>query len=153
MLTSATISSNLPYRDSSHTSSNHPRPDSSAILTTWKDVARYMGKGVRTVQRWERDFGLPVRRPARSTQKRAILALAPDLDAWVALKCSRRQAPPPGHSSRSMQHSLREQMEASIALRTANRMLLNELNTAVEALQRNLAAMYQSCSAAPEDSH
>ena len=38
-------------------------PEESAVLSSWKDIARYMGKGVRTVQRWERHLGLPVRRP------------------------------------------------------------------------------------------
>ena len=28
-------------------------PEESAVLSSWKDIARYMGKGVRTVQRWE----------------------------------------------------------------------------------------------------
>lgn len=32
------------------------------ILACWKDIARYMGKGVRTVQRREQQFGLPVQR-------------------------------------------------------------------------------------------
>jgi hypothetical protein len=36
---------------------------SSGPLTTWKEVAAYLGKGVRTVQRWEAELGLPVRRP------------------------------------------------------------------------------------------
>jgi hypothetical protein len=33
------------------------------ILKGWKDIAKYLGCGVRTVQRWEK-LGLPVRRPA-----------------------------------------------------------------------------------------
>jgi hypothetical protein len=74
-----------------------PRPYSnsapqSAILTSWKDIARYMGKGVRTVQRWEQDFGLPVRRPLGSNKK-AVLARPLDLDAWVAQRCSSRAEP------------------------------------------------------------
>jgi len=31
-------------------------------LNGWKEIARYLGKGVRTVQRWEKQLGLPVRR-------------------------------------------------------------------------------------------
>jgi len=34
------------------------------ILSGWKEIANYLGKGVRTVQRYERYMGLPVRRPA-----------------------------------------------------------------------------------------
>ena len=32
------------------------------LLNSWKEIAAYMGRGVRTLQRWERDLALPVRR-------------------------------------------------------------------------------------------
>lgn len=57
-----------------------------AVLTGWKEIGQYMGKGVRTVQRWEQSFGLPIRRPP-GANKRAILARPQDLDAWVAMNC------------------------------------------------------------------
>ena len=31
-------------------------------LDSWKEIAAYLGRGIRTVQRWERDEGLPVHR-------------------------------------------------------------------------------------------
>ncbi len=31
------------------------------VLNSWKEIACYLGRGVRTVQRYERDLGLPVR--------------------------------------------------------------------------------------------
>ena len=31
-------------------------------LDSWKEIATYLGRGVRTVQRWEREEGLPVHR-------------------------------------------------------------------------------------------
>lgn len=34
------------------------------ILTGWKQIAAYAGKGVQTVQCWEEQFGLAIRRPA-----------------------------------------------------------------------------------------
>jgi hypothetical protein len=33
----------------------------SSTLTSWKEIGQYLGKGVRTVQRWEQQMGLPVR--------------------------------------------------------------------------------------------
>ncbi len=33
------------------------------ILNSWKQIAEYVGRGVRTVQRWEHKLGLRVRRP------------------------------------------------------------------------------------------
>ena len=52
-------------------------------LTTWKEIASYVGKSVRTVQRWERDLGLPVRR-GRSG-KTVLLAVTSELDEWVVM--------------------------------------------------------------------
>jgi hypothetical protein len=54
----------------------------SRALTSWKEVAFYMGKGVRTVQRWER-FGLPIRRPSGIGHKSAIIAYTDELNAWA----------------------------------------------------------------------
>ena len=31
-------------------------------LDSWKEIASYLGRGIRTVQRWEREEGLPVHR-------------------------------------------------------------------------------------------
>ena len=29
-----------------------------SVMTSWKEIARYLGEGVRTAQRWESEFGL-----------------------------------------------------------------------------------------------
>jgi hypothetical protein len=52
------------------------------VLNSWKEIASYLGRGVRTVQRYERDLNLPVRRP-RGTPRSAVVALPEDLDAWL----------------------------------------------------------------------
>lgn len=52
------------------------------LLSSWKEIAAYLGKGVRTVQRWERELGLPVRRP--SHDKHVVLTTCENLDAWMA---------------------------------------------------------------------
>ena len=49
------------------------------VVNSWKEIATYMGRGVRIVQRWERELGLPVRRPRRKSRS-AVIALAADLD-------------------------------------------------------------------------
>jgi hypothetical protein len=53
-----------------------------AVLTSWKDIAQYLGKGIRTVQRWEDDLGLPVRR-TKDGVKSSVLAVPAEIDAWV----------------------------------------------------------------------
>jgi len=53
------------------------------FLCGWKDIANYMGKGVRTLQRYERFLGLPVRRPA-GKPRGSVVATRAEIDAWVA---------------------------------------------------------------------
>lgn len=113
-----------------------------AVLTSWKDIARYMGKGVRTVQRWEMDFGLPVRRP-QGSNKKAVLARPHDLDAWVALRCSSRVQIQAIRGDNSVpQHAklalLNAQMETSRQLRERNRMLLEEMKSQLEELRQQV---------------
>lgn len=52
------------------------------FLSGWKEIASYLGKGVRTVQRYERQFGLPVRRPAGKPSG-SVIATKAELDGWV----------------------------------------------------------------------
>jgi len=52
------------------------------ILNSWKEIAGYLGRGVRTAQRWERDLALPVRRP-RGKERSAVVAVSSDIDAWL----------------------------------------------------------------------
>ena len=52
-----------------------------STLTSWKEIAQHLGKGVRTVQRWEHE-GLPVRRP-KAGQKGRVLAFPEEIDRWV----------------------------------------------------------------------
>ena len=52
------------------------------VLSSWKEVARYLGKGVRTVQRYEAELGLPIHRPDQR-KKQVIFAFPHELDVWV----------------------------------------------------------------------
>ena len=52
------------------------------VLNSWKEIADYMGRGVRTVQRYERDLRLPVHRPAGKSRS-AVLAFADEIDHWM----------------------------------------------------------------------
>ena len=54
----------------------------SDMLNSWKEVATYLGRGVRTVQRWEQELGLPVRRPRGKTRS-AVIAFRTELDQWL----------------------------------------------------------------------
>ena len=90
----------------------------SARLTSWKEIAHYLGKGIRTVQRWESVLGLPVRRPS-AKDKGIVFALTEELDAWLLSQNS-------GH--RNKLGAELEKLRASLAQLTAeNQRLAAEL--------------------------
>lgn len=60
------------------------------ILNSWKEIAAYLGRSVRTVQRMEADLGLPVRRP-RGHARTSVTALASELDQWLKSFAPRRK--------------------------------------------------------------
>ncbi|HKS72521.1 MAG TPA: hypothetical protein VJQ82_04945, partial [Terriglobales bacterium] len=60
-----------------------PPPPRLDVLHGWKEIANYMRKGVRSVQRYERDLGLPIHRIAGKSGS-AVLASKAELDAWVS---------------------------------------------------------------------
>ena len=50
-------------------------------LDSWKAVAGYLNRGARTVQRWEREEGLPIHR-LQHDKLGSIYAFCEELDAW-----------------------------------------------------------------------
>ena len=65
---------------------DRPEPDSipspDERLDSWKEIASYLGRGVRTVQRWERLEGLPVRRHQHD-KRGTVFALRGEIDDWL----------------------------------------------------------------------
>lgn len=53
-----------------------------SVFTGWKEIASYLRKGVRTLQRYEREMGLPIHRPS-GKDRSAVLAFRSELDAWL----------------------------------------------------------------------
>ena len=52
------------------------------VLHGWKQIAQYLGCGIRTAQRWESQCGLPVTRP-RNHPRSPVLAHSEALDSWA----------------------------------------------------------------------
>lgn len=50
-------------------------------LSGWKEIASHLGRGVRTVQRWEDDYGLPVRRLGFGKGE-TVFAFSDEVDDW-----------------------------------------------------------------------
>ena len=51
-------------------------------LDSWKEIADYLGRDVRTVIRWEKERGLPVRR-LPGGKRQSVFAFASEIDAWL----------------------------------------------------------------------
>ncbi|MFN2444002.1 MAG: TolB family protein [Vicinamibacterales bacterium] len=58
-----------------------PRPSGGDRLDSWKAIAAYLKRDVRTAQRWERQEALPVHRHLHATQG-SVYAYGAELDAW-----------------------------------------------------------------------
>lgn len=60
-------------------------------LDSWKEIAGYLGREVRTVQLWEKGEGLPIHRHQHARQG-SVYAFKSELDVW---RNARRSSPPP----------------------------------------------------------
>lgn len=63
------------------------------FLNGWKEIANYLGKGVRTAQRYERNFALPIRRPSGRLES-AVMATRAEIDAWLSASTRRQMLTP-----------------------------------------------------------
>lgn len=51
-------------------------------LDSWKEIAVYLRREVRTVQRWEKREGLPIQRHVHATAS-SVCAFKDEIDAWL----------------------------------------------------------------------
>lgn len=63
------------------------RPSPEDRLDSWKAIARYLGRSVRTVRRWEQQQDLPVHRHMHQT-KASVFAFRQELDDWREARAS-----------------------------------------------------------------
>ncbi|HEU5233275.1 MAG TPA: hypothetical protein VFU50_10465 [Terriglobales bacterium] len=63
-------------------STNLPSTDVQ-ILHSWKEIASYTGRGVRTLQRYEANLGFPIHRPLGKPRS-SVLAFKDEIDRWFA---------------------------------------------------------------------
>ncbi len=117
----------------------------STILNSWKEIAAYIGRGVRTVQRWE-SIGLPVRRP-RAHSRSAVIAMSDEIDAWL------RSAPTAETTTQSNDGVVLRTTQAAASIRQAitdyresrerNRRFLAAHHDARRRLAANIIALHQ----------
>jgi Tol biopolymer transport system component len=67
--------------DHSPTPASGATPSPHDRLDSWKEIAAYLGRGIRTVQRWERQEGLPVHRLPHE-KRGSVYARREELAEW-----------------------------------------------------------------------
>jgi tetratricopeptide (TPR) repeat protein len=60
-------------------------------LTSWKEIASFLGRDERTAKRWEATRGLPVRR-IPGTGRSSVFAYAEEIEAWMRTGASQQPA-------------------------------------------------------------
>jgi hypothetical protein len=111
----------------------HSKPDQ--LLSSWKEIAVYLGRGVRTVQRLEQKRGLPVRRPYGANTQ-IVLARTSDLDRWMQSSTAQQKL--------GLRHHVNvEAIERAKALAAS-------IKERTERLQINSIVLKQRCGASPE---
>lgn len=137
--------------------SHRKKPEIPQVLSGWKEIATYLGKGVRTVQRYERELGLPVRRPAgRSTG--SVVATKAELDGWVMaspIRSSFLLSPRTDDVSQGTTAAIRNNLAQTSQLREQMVQLRSEIKTLVHVLQNSLEGLQVTLnanrSAMPDD--
>jgi len=109
----------------------HGMSHEAKVLHSWKEIAAYLGKGVRTVQRWEELFGLPVKRPKKTATKGTVVASTDELDQWLLTGWAQRAI--------ETNEKQRPSIDDYRRLHQTNRELTDGLARAVQRLKEELA--------------
>jgi hypothetical protein len=131
----------------------HPTPSQSQqFLSGWKEIAGYLGKGVRTAQRYERLLALPVRRPAGKPSG-SVIATKAELDGWVKASPIReifhlRNRP----DSESQTNALKNRVSEMAQLREQLLTLRYEVQRSVDSLHSSICELQNILSPSMRDS-
>jgi hypothetical protein len=115
--------------------------DSNEILDSWKEIAVFLRRGVRTVQRWEATEGLPVRRHDH-LKRGSVYALRSDVALWVRTR-QLGQKPPahrfPMHCSCELRNQVAQQRHMIHELADQLQIQLASVMSSWKQLQRSVA--------------
>jgi len=53
------------------------------ILDSWKDISVYLGRGIKTCYRWEKELGLPVHRINQDSPASRVFAYKSEINEWL----------------------------------------------------------------------
>ena len=128
-------------RDNQNTpnlASMHTNPvGESARLTGWKEIGNFVGRGVRTVQRWTTELELPVHR-IRNSPRSPVFAFKSELDWWM-----RKRAMDNGSTHQLVPHQYQTSFTIRKArlLKTRCRSLNVDLHQQLQCLMQNLDSL------------
>lgn len=69
-------------------------PEPQLKLESWKEIAAYLQRDIRTAHRWEKEEGLPVHRHGHKSRS-SVYAYASEIDAWRISRRAVVDPPPP----------------------------------------------------------
>jgi hypothetical protein len=113
------------------------------LLNSWKEIAMYLGRGVRTVQRWEK-LGLPVRRLSPGSRV-AVIASTRDIDRWLDSAGAHGFSVRQNAEHLLFRGALLESIEQLRLLRQESVVLRVEQRHAMAQLISNIARLEKSC--------
>ncbi len=61
------------------------------VLESWKEISDYLGRSIKTCQRWEAELGLPIHR-LDGTPSARVFGYSDELDSWMAEKLNHPEA-------------------------------------------------------------
>jgi len=119
------------------------------VLNSWKEIASYLGRGVRTVQRWERELQLPVHRIGVGSRS-PVFAFEHEVRSWLHTTSPGKGYPAPvvtpaARGARPSVVSRSIELTNRLASATQeNRRLMNQLARGLENLRRTRAEIRET---------
>src|SRR5262249_1736729 len=113
-------------------------------LDSWKEIAKYLGRDVRTVQRWERRDGLPIHRLPHEAQG-SVFAYRSEIDQWWSSRQQCNVQMPAGSSNAAGRPLFYRQwfliaVTVIVALVLAGRILLRRSSFSAVPIPRQLTS-------------
>lgn len=122
---------------------HHKKAESPHFLSGWKEIANYLGKGVRTVQRYEVELALPVRRPAGKSTG-SVVATKAELDGWVKaspIHASFLLSPRVDDFSQGAAEAIKNNLAQMTQLRSQMKQLRAEVRTSLSLLHDSVRGL------------
>ena len=111
------------------------------MLNSWKEIASYLDRGVRTVQRWERDLQLPAHRLGTG-KVGPVFAFPSELDLW--LNGAIRSAPRKQFPANNPATVIRDHVSSLAASFARSRLLMRQLSDRAVLQQQRTQQLLQT---------